>query len=46
MANEAVFYETCGEALDRLTVRLALETPIQPASAQILFDFHLPVLRC
>jgi hypothetical protein len=46
MANEAVFYETCGEALDRLTVRPTLETPEQPASAQILFDFHLPVLRC
>jgi hypothetical protein len=46
MANEAVFYETGGEALDRLTVRPALETPEQPASAQILFDFHLPVLRC
>ena len=44
MANEAVFYETCGEALDRLTMRPALETPEQPAS--IIFDFHRPVLRC
>jgi hypothetical protein len=46
MANEAIFYETCGEALNRLTVQPALETPEQPASAQILFDFHVPVLRC
>jgi len=46
MANEAIFYETCGEAPDRLTVRPALETPEQLASTQILLDFHLPVLRC
>jgi hypothetical protein len=45
MANEAVFHETCRVALDKLTLRSAPETPEQPASAQILFAFHLPVLR-
>ena len=46
MANEAVLHETHREALDKRTVLPAPETPEQPASAQILFDFHLPVLRC
>jgi hypothetical protein len=46
MANKAVSLETCRVALDKLTVRPTPETPEQPASAQILFAFHLPVLRC
>jgi len=46
IANEAVSHETCCVALDKLTVRPASQTPKQPASAQILFAFHFPVLRC
>ena len=46
MANEPVFDETRRVALDKLTVRPALETPEQLASAQVLFALHLPVLRC
>jgi hypothetical protein len=46
MANEAVSHETRRVAFDQLTVRPTPETPEQPASAQIFFAFHLPVLRC
>ncbi|UPT92341.1 hypothetical protein HAP41_0000047320 (plasmid) [Bradyrhizobium barranii subsp. apii] len=46
MPNEPLFDETNGVALDEPSVRLASETPVQPASAQVLFNFHLPVLRC
>jgi hypothetical protein len=45
LANEAVSHETCRVALDKVTVRPAPEMPEQPASAQVLFAFHLPVLR-
>jgi hypothetical protein len=44
--NEPLLDKSRGEALDKPTVRPALETPEQPASVQVLFDFHLPVLRC
>jgi hypothetical protein len=44
--NEPLFDETSDVALDELYVRPASETPIQSASVQILFNFHLPVLRC
>ncbi|PDT63949.1 hypothetical protein CO683_41370 [Bradyrhizobium ottawaense] len=44
--NEPLFDETSGVALDELSVRPGSETPVQPASAQVLFNFHLPVLRC
>jgi len=44
--NEPLFDETSGVALDEPSVRPASETPVQPASAQVLFNFHLPVLRC
>ena len=37
--------ETSGISLDELSVRPATEAPVEPAFAQILFDFHLPVLR-
>lgn len=46
MPNEPLLDETSGEALDELSVRPASETPVQPAYAQVLFNFHLPVLRC
>lgn len=46
MPNEPLFDETNGVALDEPSVRPASETPVQPASAQVLFNFHLPVLRC
>jgi hypothetical protein len=45
MANEAVSHKARRIALDELTVRPAPETPEQPASVQILFAFHLLVLR-
>jgi hypothetical protein len=38
--------KTSGVALDELSVRPASEAPEQPASAQVLVNFHLPVLRC
>jgi hypothetical protein len=38
--------ETSAIALDEVSVRPASETPEQPASAQVLVNFHLPVLRC
>jgi hypothetical protein len=44
--NEPLFDETSGVALDELSVRAASEAPVQPASAQVLFNLHLPVLRC
>jgi hypothetical protein len=44
--NELLFDETSGVALDELSVRPASETLVQPASVQVLFNFHLPVLRC
>jgi hypothetical protein len=34
--NEPLFDETSGVALDGLSVRPASETPVQPASAQVL----------
>ena len=46
LPNKPLFDETSGVALDELSVRPASETPIQPASALVLFNFHLPVLRC
>jgi hypothetical protein len=44
--NEPLFDETSGVALDELSVWPPSEAPIQTASAQVLFNFHLPVLRC
>jgi hypothetical protein len=44
--NEPLFDEKSGVALDELSVWLASETPVQPASTQVSFNFHLPVLRC
>ncbi|MGF6340519.1 hypothetical protein ABIB82_007759 [Bradyrhizobium sp. i1.8.4] len=44
--NEPLFDETSDVALDELSVRPASETAVQSASAQVLFNFHLPVLRC
>jgi hypothetical protein len=44
--NEPLFDEANGVALDEPSVRPASETPVQQASAQVLFSFHLPVLRC
>jgi hypothetical protein len=46
LAVEAVLHETRHVALDKLAVRPAPKTPEEPASPQILFAFHLPVLRC
>jgi hypothetical protein len=46
LPNKPLFNETSGIALDELSVRIASETPVQPASAQVFFKFHLPVLRC
>jgi hypothetical protein len=43
--NEPLFDETTGVALDELSVWPRSEMPVQPASAQVLFNFHLPVLR-
>jgi hypothetical protein len=44
--NEPLFDEPSGVALDELSVRPASETPVETTSAQVLFNFHLPVLRC
>jgi len=44
--NEPFFDETSGVSLDELSVRTAPEKSEQPASAQVFFYFHRPVLRC
>jgi hypothetical protein len=46
LATNANLHETSGEALDVLAVLLAPKVSEYPASAQVRFDFHLPVLRC
>ncbi|OKO85512.1 hypothetical protein AC629_07805 [Bradyrhizobium sp. NAS80.1] len=38
--NESLFDETSAIALDEQSVRSASETPVQPASAQVLFRNH------
>lgn len=45
MPNESRFDKMSGIALDELSVRPASETPVQPASAQVLFNFHLQKRR-
>jgi hypothetical protein len=45
LPNKPFRDESSGIALHEMSVRIASETPIQPASAQVIFKFHLPVLR-
>jgi hypothetical protein len=43
--NKPFFNQTFSAALDKLPMGPTLETLEQLASAQVLFNFHLPVLR-
>jgi hypothetical protein len=46
VSNKPFFNETYGIALDKLPMRPTPETPEQLASAQVLINVHLLVLRC
>jgi hypothetical protein len=41
--NKPLLDETSGIEFDEMSVWSVFETTIQPASVQILFNFHLPV---
>jgi hypothetical protein len=44
--NKPLFDEASGIKLDEMSVRPVFEALVQPASIQVVFNFHLPVLRC